>query len=92
MGSQLATEQLGITSRDEYAEVCTKQTVDKQIPSVNILNLVEQKIGHVCTIQLIDARQHRIQIHRLHVSQAVVVKVYVPISYTMFQQHLMAKR
>lgn len=62
------------------------------MPAVYILYFVEEYIFYVNTIYLIDAREYRVQVLHLHISQAVVVEVGVAILYVVLQQYLVTKR
>ena len=80
MGGQLSAEQFGIAARDKNVQVGSQQAVHKQIPSVYVLYLVKHQIGNVRAVQLIDTREHRVQVFYGHLGQTVVVKVDIAVS------------
>ena len=92
MCGQFSAQQLGVAPRDENTQLCSEQTVHKEVPPIHILYLVQHQIGNVSSIELIHTGEHRIQVAHFHIGQTVVVEVDIAVSDAPFQQHLVAQR
>ena len=79
MRGKFAAEQLRIASSDKDVKLGAQQTVHKHVPSIHILDFVQKQIRNISAIQLIDARQNRVEVFRLQACQTVVVKVHIRI-------------
>ena len=90
MGGQFAAEQFGIAARHEDSHLAPKEPVYEQMPAIHILNLVQEKVGDISSIELVYTRENGIQVFRFHTQQAVIVKVDITIPDTVLQQDFVA--
>ena len=90
MGGKFAAEQFCITARHEYPHLASQETVDEEMPTVYILNLVKEEVWDVGAVKLIYAGKNRIQIICFHPEKPVIVEVDVTVTDAVFQQDFVA--
>ena len=91
MCGQFTTEQFGIGTCDDNVHFLSQHTIDEQMPSQDILYLIEEKILKVA-VYLIQNLQHVVQLVCLEVNQPFIIEVSVCKLQAVIVHSLIAKR
>ena len=91
MRGQLAAEQFGIGTCDDNVHFLSQHTIDEQMPSQDILYLIEEKILKVA-VYLIQNLQHVVQLVCLEINQPFIIEVSVCKLQAVIVHSLIAKR
>ena len=91
MRGQLAAEQFGIGTCDDNVHFLSQHTIDEQMPSHDILYLIEEKILKVA-VYLIQNLQHVVQLVCLEINQPFIIEVSVCKLQAVIVHSLIAKR
>ena len=90
VGGQFAAQQLGVGSRDEQVHFLAKQPIDKQLPALDVLHLVEEEILEIA-VYLIQGVEHAVEIGGFQPCQSVVVEVGVGKFHSLLPYELLAQ-
>lgn len=91
MSSKLRAQQSGVGTGNKYVLPHPKKSVDKQMPPLNILNLIEKQILYFCSIYNIQSLQYVVEILDSYRSEPVIVEINIAISDIPLLQDLMTQ-
>ena len=91
MRRQLTAEKLCVAAGHKDFQISTQQSVHKKIPAIHILDFIKEEIRYIRAIQLVYTGKYCVQIFRLDISKAVIVKIDIGISHATLLKDLVAQ-
>lgn len=67
-----------------------QQTVDKQMPAIDILYLVKEKIFYICAVYYIQRLQYIIKVIYREFVEPVIIKIHIAIFHTFISKRHVA--
>ena len=91
MRCQLTAEKLCVAAGHKDFQISTQQSVHEKIPAIHILDFIKEEIRYIRAIQLVYTGKHCVQIFRLDIRKAVIVKIDIGISHATLLKDLVAQ-